>query len=431
MAKLTRRNLGIAAAASLAASSARAQPATTDGLPKTYSGATLNVLWGPEPVNAAMAEYSRAFTDATGITFTWTNVAHTERYQKIILDTASRTNSFDIYLNAYQWKEELAPYVIDHATIEHDVPGAPPLDLADYPARALAVQGKVGAKLMALPLNGSVTFLVWNKKAYREVGLDPEAAPKTWDEVYANGQKLTHGNQYGYNLPAGKNIQDACQWITIFRGAGGDYLDAKGQPAFNAPPALAATRMMVDKLLKISPPGALTWDNPEMINAVATGQSAQGFMWTGGFSTLLDPAKSVVSHDLGYAPTPQGALLGGWAVSVNAKSKQLAAAKLYVAWLTSKRNAVPLALLTGQPARTSAFQDPSVVARFPLMPAVLQGMEGQVAEYPPIKQSEQICQFIYNEMNAVCAGDQTAEQGVAQMQTRVTEFMKRRGYLRG
>ena len=144
----------------------------TSGLPRTYAGATLNVVWGPEPVNGAIAAFTKEFQDATGIQIQWTNVAHSERYQKIILDTTSNTNSFDVYLNAYQWKQELAPYVIDHSKLDQEVKGAPPMDLDDYPASALAVQGKVGDKLMAIPLNGSVTFLVWNKKAYarRRVG---------------------------------------------------------------------------------------------------------------------------------------------------------------------------------------------------------------------------------------------------------------------
>jgi multiple sugar transport system substrate-binding protein len=285
--------------------------------------------------------------------------------------------------------------------------------------------------MMALPLQGSVTFLVWNKKAFQDAKIDPDTAPKTWEAVYQNGLKLRSGSQYGYNLPAGKNIQAACQWITLFQGMGGSYFDGKGLPAFDSKQAIEAMRMMATRLEKVSPPGNLTWDNPEMINAVATGQAAQGFMWTGGFSTLMDPAKSVVAHDLGYASTPQGALLGGWAVSVNAKSRHLDAAKLYVAWLTSKEISRVLAPITGQPARISAFQEPAAVKKFPVLPAVLAGLEGPVAEYPPIKQSEQICIFIYNEANAVCSGSKTPEQGVADLQASVMSFMKRRGYLKG
>ena len=90
-----------------------------------------------------------------------------------------------------------------------------------------------------------------------------------------------------------------------------------------------------------------------------------------------------------------------------------------------------MARVTGQPARISAFRDPEAVRKFPLLPAVLAGLSGQLAEYPPIKQSEQICILIYNEANAVCSGTKTAEAGVAALQDKVTDFMKRRGYLHG
>jgi multiple sugar transport system substrate-binding protein len=433
MTAISRRALTVAAAgALLAARAARAQGPSpvTRALPKTYSGTTLNLVWGPEPVNQAMMDFSQEFTEATGIRLVCNNVAHTERYQKIILDTTSNTNSFDIYLNAYQWKNELAPFVIDHSRIDQEVKGAPPLDLDDYPKRALDVYGRVGDKLMALPLNGSVTFLVWNKKAFAKAGLDPDRAPKSWDEVISNGPKLRAGNQYGYNLPAGKNIQAACNWITLFAGFGGRFFDDKGAPLFTGPASLKAMQTMAGGLQKNSPPGCLTWDNPEMITAVASGQAAQGFMWTGAFSTLLDPAKSVVADGLGYAPTPEAALLGGWAVSVNAKSKHLDAAKLYVAWLTSKEIGLRLGPITGQPARISAFRSPAVLQKFPVLAAVLDGLQGPLAEYPPVKQSEQICIFIYTAANAVCAGQMTPEQGCQDMQTKSLEFMRRRGLLK-
>ena len=251
MTDLTRRGLALTVGSALAMvaaqrASAQTTAAVTRNLPRSYAGTTLNVVWGPDPVNSAIANFSKEFQEATGITIQWTNVAHSERYQKIILDVTSGTNSFDVYLNAYQWKQELAPYVIDHSKLDQEVKGAPPMDLDDYPARALAVQGRVGDKLMAIPLSGSVTFLVWNKKAYKAAGLDPDVGPKTWEEVYQNGLKLRTGNQFGYNMPAGKNIQAACQWITLFHGLGGTYLDAKGVPNFGGEAGLGAMKLMAE-----------------------------------------------------------------------------------------------------------------------------------------------------------------------------------------
>src|SRR5882724_7023238 len=170
---ITRRGMLVGAASLALASRARAQQAAP--LPKSYAGTTLKVLWGSDPVFMQIAKFSDAFSEATGIKLDFTAVNYGDRYQKMILDITSKTNSFDVYLNAYQWKDELAPFAADLASIDQEVKGAPPLDLDDYPQRALDIYGRWKGKLMALPVNGSATFFVWNKKAYREAGLDPDA----------------------------------------------------------------------------------------------------------------------------------------------------------------------------------------------------------------------------------------------------------------
>ena len=67
MSSITRRTLGMAATGLLLGRPAWAEAEATRNLPKTYSGTTLNIVWGPEPVNSAMANFSKEFQDATGI----------------------------------------------------------------------------------------------------------------------------------------------------------------------------------------------------------------------------------------------------------------------------------------------------------------------------------------------------------------------------
>ncbi|MFI4982990.1 MAG: hypothetical protein ACHQIO_21785 [Nevskiales bacterium] len=167
------------------------------------------------------------------------------------------------------------------------------------------------------------------------------------------------------------------------------------------------------------------------MSACAVGTSAQGFMWGGGFATLLDPNKSVVSSDLGWSPTPESVLLGGWALSVSAASKAMDAAKLYVGWLSCKENSLRLSRIHGQPARISAFNDAEAVKKYPQLPQMLAAMQGKVAMYMPIKGNGQVNIFIYDEVNAACAGTKSAEEAVNSMQAKTVDFMKRRGYLPG
>jgi ABC-type glycerol-3-phosphate transport system substrate-binding protein len=58
-----------------------------------------------------------------------------------------------------------------------------------------------GGKTYGLPfLQAGISF-VWNKKLFREAGLDPETPPKTWDELVEFAKKLTKsdGSQWGYS----------------------------------------------------------------------------------------------------------------------------------------------------------------------------------------------------------------------------------------
>ena len=186
---------------------------------------------------------------------------------------------------------------------------------------------------------------------------------------------------------------------------------------------------MVENLGKISPPGNLTWDFPEMLASLSTAQAAQGYMWAGGVTALYDPSKSKIAQSLGYAPTPEMTLLGGWGVAANAKSRNLDAAKLFLGWLTSPEIVKQIGLLSMPPTRRSALSDPELVARYAFLPSVLKGMEGKVAGYAPIKDSEQVNIQIYDEANAVCSGTKTPEQGAASLQERVATLLRRRGYI--
>ena len=347
----------------------------------------------------------------------------------MILDTTTNTNSFDIYVVAYQWKDQVAPFVIDHTGLDKEVAGVPAMNWDDYPKQPLAAYSKFGDKMVTIPIVGDVSFTIWNKAAYRAAGLDPEQGPATWRQLFDNGQKLRGGEQFGYNLPAGKTIQTACVWITLFHSFGGQYFDQAGRPLLDSQASVAAFRFMLENLGKISPPGNLTWDFPEMLASLSTAQAAQGYMWAGGVGTLYDPSRSKISQSLGYAPTPEITLLGGWGVAANAKSRSLDAAKLFLGWLTSPEIVKQIGLVGMPPTRRSALSDPELVARYPYLPTMLKAFEGKCAGYAPIKDSEQVNIQIYDEANAVCSGTKTPEQGAAGLQERVTTLLKRRGYI--
>jgi multiple sugar transport system substrate-binding protein len=157
-----------------------AADAVTRGLPRTYAGRSLSITWGSTPAYAQISAYCSKFSEATGIELKFVPLQQADRYQKMVLDATSNTNSFDVSITAYQWKDEIAPYFTDLSKIDQEIKGIPPLELTDYPQNALDAYSRVDDKLITMPLLGDASLLVWNKKAFQEAGLpDTRAVPSS------------------------------------------------------------------------------------------------------------------------------------------------------------------------------------------------------------------------------------------------------------
>src|SRR5437899_1910063 len=117
MQRITRRSLAAGAlAASLPLRQVMAQTAAgevTRTLPRAYAGTTLRLTWANTPSYLALAKFCETFTTATGIALEFQPLLQADRYQKLMLDLSTKTNAYDAYITAYQWKDEVAPYVAD------------------------------------------------------------------------------------------------------------------------------------------------------------------------------------------------------------------------------------------------------------------------------------------------------------------------------
>lgn len=59
----------------------------------------------------------------------------------------------------------------------------------------------INGTLYSMPFNSSASILLYNKDAFKEVGLDPEKAPKSYKELAEAAKKLTKGTErYGFAM---------------------------------------------------------------------------------------------------------------------------------------------------------------------------------------------------------------------------------------
>ena len=120
----------------------------------------------------------------------------------------------------------------------------------------------VDGEIYGYPVRANSIQLVYNKKMFREAGLDPEKPPKTFDELIDYAEKLTkrdaNGNVlvYGYESGMTKDPHwTAHVFSPIFWSYGGEYQNDDGSAALNTEAAIKTMEywktLMVD--LKVSP----------------------------------------------------------------------------------------------------------------------------------------------------------------------------------
>ena len=162
----------------------------------------------------------------------------------------------------------------------------------------------------AIPFQTYVMAMAYRKDLFREAGLDPERAPKNWDELYEYAQKLTipDKGQYGMAVFSGPH---ASWWFVEFLwSAGGEAVkempDGSWRAVFNDDAAVTALKFY-QKL------GRARWSrNGKHYMGVAYRDTDYAKLWQLGkigmtFTYLNDEMLATVNPSLvGIAPVPLG-----------------------------------------------------------------------------------------------------------------------------
>jgi len=203
------------------------------------------------------------------------------------------------------WVRDLTPYI--QAAGGKDFLG----DFYPISLQPVTVDGKV----YGLPMNTVAMTLVYNKKLFKEAGIDAPAS--TWEQFREDMKKLTRSksgsgpvDQWGLTLvlaPAGFDLRVT----SIVRGFGADFLTPDGtRSAMDTPEAKAAFNYIVDLIQvdKSVPPGATQVDanGARRLLANQTVAVKIGTTWSYPEVSAMNPALDGW-HTLGMAPIPRSA----------------------------------------------------------------------------------------------------------------------------
>lgn len=167
----------------------------------------------------------------------------------------------------------------------------------------------VDGSIYSIPFQRSTMVMFYNKDAFEEVGLDPEAPPTTWDEMVEYAQKLTNENRYGVGIALNSG---SAQWA--FTGFslqnctnGVSLMSADGKEVyFNTPENIEALQLWLDLQNKYMcmAPGIVQWtDLPTQFLA---GEVAMIYHTTGNLTNIRNNA----TFDFGVCFLPAGRQYG-------------------------------------------------------------------------------------------------------------------------
>ncbi|MEV6823511.1 sugar ABC transporter substrate-binding protein [Amycolatopsis sp. NPDC051102] len=236
---------------------------------------------------------------------------------------------------------------------------------------SLAATGASGQPPVGVPLYGQAYGLYYNKKLLKDAGIT--APPATWEELVADGKKLTDPKkgQWGLSLQAGQVTENSHHAAILGAQHGANFFSPDGKPQLASDPAVAAVQQYVDLMQKdkiVNPSNAEYADTAKSLKDLVDGKAAM-FMnqaSTGSFKNI-----GADMNNIGVAPIPLPAnppansrkvtsFVAGINLAVFKSAKNPAAALDFVKFMVSAPEQAQLNKTYGSlPTVQDAYGDPA------------------------------------------------------------------------
>ena len=289
----------------------------------------------------------------------------------------------------------------------------------------------VDGKIYSIPFQRSTMVLFYNKDAFAEVGLDPEAPPETWEEVVEYGQKLTNENRYGVGLALNSgSAQWAFTGFCLQNSVNGENLmtDDGKQVLFDTPENVEALQFWLDLQNKyqIMAPGIVQWtDLPTQFLA---GEVAMIYHTTGNMANINENAE----FEFGAAFLPGNKRVaaptggGNFYISNGISEERVQAAWEFIKFATDTERAAQWSLDTGYVAtRESCFETDLIKNYYEEVRQAKVAYDQIPYSAPELTtyNAAEIWRVLNDNIQSAVVGDATPQEALTAAQEQATEIL--------
>lgn len=407
-----------------------------------YKGTDLHMVFLDRPGYRAIIKLLPDFEKETGIKVDYEIVPYENAREKEVLNFTGQ-GDLSIALIDLVWLGEFAEngWIQPIDKFKDDAAITDPnLNLKGFFPLLLDAFGTWGGTVYGLPFDNYSGLLFYNSCMLKSAGFNKP--PSTWEELASTyAPKLTDPakNQYAYALQSARGeTQSADSFMRFLWPFGGSLLDKTFHSNLLSPDSQKGLNFR-QGLIKYMPPGVVSWDHAEAVNALAQGQVAMTTEWSAFYSTLTDPKTSKLGDCLGVAPEPAGPAgrfpaLGGFSLAVTSQApeKVQKAAWIFIQWATSEAIAKAYVEAGGVSGRMAVYDDPAIKAKYKFVEPMVESWQHGVPNFRPrFAAWPAISEIIAEFGSKMMLGEVSVEQGSKDIGTRMEAILQKEGYYDG
>lgn len=425
---------GSSASAVTSASVAPSASAPASGTAAGGGKLTIAAVQGVE--DAGLKAVAPDYTAKTGTQIEIVELPYPQLYEKLVQTFQANDSAYDLVMLDDPWMpkfgtdgslQPLEPFGIqkdpDIAGVIYDVGTWPPPRGPVPPS-----EKDKPPQLLGVTIVGNVEMFVYRSD------LTP-TAPKTWDEVLANGKAQKKDAFPGYVIRGKATNPVVADFLPILWSFGGDVFDENWNVVIDNEASMKAVNFLVKDLKAIAQPDPANTDAADRSRVIALGEAYQSTTWPGEVTgTILSKEVTKVEGKVAFIPIPAGpsgkgiGMMGNWLLGIPKGSKNGQAAADFIKWMTDPATQKTYAEKGGIPSRTSILQDATLGQQNPYFKALADSFAAVPNWRPRTDQWNAVETALGTHLNAILAGTEQPEAGIKAAAEEIRQIMKAAGY---